>query len=144
MKAYIIGDRLLVDRFRRLVNNRFAEAFGYIHFEPPFSYRSYSYAFANIPPDRPILQYMVDDLCTRWPDDADEDALDEASLQAFNDLPKSYTIQAMLRLGEYERNSDKARRRRCYYEHESEEERKDCTVGLHMKYNAVLDYGAFE
>jgi hypothetical protein len=91
---------------------------------------------------------MVDEHCLQWAqddgDEADEGAYDKASLQALNELPKSFMLRVMRRLGEFKRDIDEARGIRCYYEHESEEERKDCTVGLHMKYNAVLDYGAFE
>jgi len=105
VKAYVLGDRILVDKFRRLVNNVFADALKKDWFAEPARLKSFSYAFLNIPSDRVILQCMVDDHCVYWPeniteydfDGGDDDA--EATLKAMKELPHNFLMRAMLRLG---------------------------------------------
>ncbi|KAF2677255.1 hypothetical protein K458DRAFT_396149 [Lentithecium fluviatile CBS 122367] len=62
VQAYVLGDRLLVPGFRRPVNKFLVyiieDKEERIFIYPP--YKMATWAFDNIPVERPVLQYMVD------------------------------------------------------------------------------------
>ncbi|KAH7084927.1 hypothetical protein BKA63DRAFT_484941 [Paraphoma chrysanthemicola] len=139
LKAYVFGDRFLVKSFRRQVNNTFVHHIGLGWFSLPTRYEGFSYAFANIPSDRPILQLLVDEHCGEW-DKGDEN--DDTKLSAFNNLPPKFLIRAFRRIHEMtEKELD--RENWCYCEHESDKDKTDCET-QHMRYDERLDFGTFE
>ncbi|KAF2035560.1 hypothetical protein EK21DRAFT_53931, partial [Setomelanomma holmii] len=108
VKAYEFGDRFLSLSFRCQVNNAFAQAVNDCYFDAPTHYECLSYAFDRIPSNRPILQLLIDDLCTTWSELYDED---DTKLQAFRKLPPQVLSRSFLRLQEM-RMRDLARTQR--------------------------------
>jgi hypothetical protein len=147
VRAYVLGDRLFIDRFRRLVNNRFTDSQGTDYFAEPARFETFTYAFNNIPADRPMLQFMVDDHCDIWPelkdDYGDGNPEQKAILTSFNELPKAFLIRAMRRMSDFRYGRPDGYGFECYHEHESDEQKEDCGA-FHMKYDKMLDYGFFE
>jgi hypothetical protein len=98
------------------------------------------YAFTNIPCDRPILQFLVDDFCDHW----DKEADDELEVGAQKQFPTAFTLRVMRRFSEKLDLSTQiwVEAKRCFLEHASEEEKEACSAA-HMKYNKVLHFGCF-
>lgn len=140
----MFGDRFLIKPFRKQVNNAFAVAIEGSYFDPAMRYKSIGSAFANIAVERPILRLLVDNHCCCW--DAIEDKYDaEAGLRELGQAQPNFFLRSMRRLREMK---DQGRKRLpmqlwCYYEHESEGDKKACKK-RHMKYNEKLDFGTFE
>lgn len=94
VKAYAFGDRFQMEAFRRQVNNAFVDAISKSYFPPFIRYESSSYAFNNIPLDRPILQLLVDKHCQVWHSKEGGDS----NLKAINELHPKFLLRAMRRL----------------------------------------------
>jgi hypothetical protein len=130
--AYVLADRLLIDRFRRLVGNYFVNCLKRDWFQEPARFETFSYAFENIPSDRPVLQLLlVNDYCDYWPEGKDDyddsDPEDKANLRALNELPRAFLMRAMRRMGDFRNGRpNETAHKRCYHEHGSEEEQKAC------------------
>jgi hypothetical protein len=142
VKAYAFGDRFQMEAFRRQVNNAFVDAISRSYFWTVIRYHSSSYAFNNIPLDRPILQLLVDEYCQVWDSTEGNEDLD---IKALNELHPKFLLRAMRRLGEMKEKSwdTLPMSTWCYYEHESYEQKTACTK-RHMKYDEGLDFGTFE
>jgi hypothetical protein len=141
VKAYVFGHRFQIEPFRRQVNKAFVDAIPERYFWPFMRYESSSYAFNNIPLDRPILQLLVDEHCQVW--DSTEEG--DLNIKAINELHPKFLLRAMRRLRQMKEKSWNTLPMDtwCYYEHESDEQRTACTK-QHMKYDERLDLGTFE
>lgn len=135
VRAYVLGDRILVPTFRRKINNLFVGLANYVTKYPTDLLPIVTYAFANISGDRTILQYLTNKFCESWsPEwntDNDHDALGK--------FPPTFTIRvikryAYLRHGNYEG---------CYVEHATVQEEESCGKA-HIQYlGSAKDYGFF-
>lgn len=136
VKAYVLGDRILVPTFRRKINNLFVGLPNYVTKYPTDLLPIVTYAFANIPGDRTILQYLTNKFCDRWCPEWNSDN-DHNALGKF---PPTFTIRVMkryayLRYGNYGG---------CYVEHATVQEEESC-VKAHMQYvGGAKDYGFFD
>jgi hypothetical protein len=134
VKAYALGDRILASTFRREANNALIDV--RLSMGVPSSLLpTATYAFANIPSDRSILQFLVNRFCYGWAPqyiaDADEDALSE--------LPPAFTVRVMKRLAYLRHGKFEG----CYIEHSTDEEKKSCKKP-HMEFvGGEFRYGYF-
>ena len=99
---------------------------------------TYQWAFANIPADRLILQFLVNNFCSDWleKNDADNNAL--------NDLPQAFTVRVLRRYSQLVKMSEEERSKtNCYREHSSKAEQENCPTGLHMEWDASREFGDF-
>lgn len=129
IRAYAFGDRYLSPVFRRAANNQFTDDLGRIFWVGGPHRQSVAYAFANIPSNRVILQRLVDDFCDGW----DENYLDDYGADAMNELPPAFPRRMPQCF--IERGQILARiphKKRCYHEHESDEDKEYCK-DLHMR-----------
>ncbi|CAO2658682.1 Nn.00g064050.m01.CDS01 [Neocucurbitaria sp. VM-36] len=141
LKAYAFADRFLVPEFRRAVNNSLVDDIQEWKWMIPLSEMSglAQEAFANIPSDRPILQFLVDK--------AGFGAAEcyEAFGGSMDDLPRAFLQRLIRRLDEElrrERAHENESKSRCYYEHASKKEQEACR-DLHMEYDEEKDFGFF-
>ncbi|KAF2035578.1 hypothetical protein EK21DRAFT_107099 [Setomelanomma holmii] len=116
VKAYMFGDRFLASRFRREANSAFCTSLTCGSLDGPIRWQTVEYTFANIPPERPILQRIVDEHCQYWEqqDEEDEDLADQ------QDLPYDFLVRVMKRHSEL-RGTDISCVK-CYLEHVNDEE----------------------
>jgi hypothetical protein len=136
VKAYVFGDRFLAPEFRRGVNNASVKhiPLGRSFFDEAGCF-SVDYAFENIRPSSILLQHLVDMYCTVW--NACDDEFDATT---FDNLPNRFLRRVMKRLKDAGHGTGK---RRCYLEHASEQETKNC-LALHMTYLSFVDIAYFE
>lgn len=59
LRAYVLGDRLLAHRFRRVLNNAIVKYDALWSVDREDAETAVTYAFDNIAPERPILQFIV-------------------------------------------------------------------------------------
>jgi hypothetical protein len=135
LKAYNLGDRILASAFRRQVNNNLIGRrlnFG----APSRRLLMITYAFANIPNDRNILQFLVNKFCNNYDpvDDEDEEEDD------MSNLPPAFLVRVTKRLA-YVRNG--VAENGCYVEHATDGEQKSCKQ-RHLKFcGGENGYGYF-
>lgn len=143
VRAYVLGDRLIIHSFRRLVNNVFANLLGFGYTMILARYQMIAYAFDNIPSERPILQGLVDTHCSERSNHVVRNRTCRDEDEALKVLSKDFLIRATCRFGECHRAfAHKIPKARCYYEHESEAQKKACTKS-HMVYDQALGTGFF-
>ncbi|KAJ8111033.1 hypothetical protein OPT61_g6274 [Boeremia exigua] len=134
LRAYVLGDRLLAEEFRRLTNNHLVEGDSTVGFNPMESLPSIEWAFENIRSDRSILQYLANEFCNNWfPEGDDTDDID-----ALSKLPTKFVLRLLRRLG-YLRQSSIEEGKTCYLEHFTEAEEKACEK-THVQYSELEDY----
>ena len=139
IKAYAFGDRFVVPKFCRAINNFFTDTLGYCYYSCPAGRRSTSYAFRNIPSDRIILQRLVDKYCASYAADAIG-----YGLEGMGDLPVAFLRRVIHRFQELSKMSAREKAKaRCYLEHTSDEEKGECS-DLHMRYDEKTDLAYFE
>ncbi|KAF1358717.1 hypothetical protein EJ07DRAFT_122576 [Lizonia empirigonia] len=127
IQAYILGDRLLAPAFRRAVNSIAVSTWPMEGSSARALLPIYRLAFANIPADRLILQFLVNDFCFDWREQIDDDNT------ALNDLPQYFTVRALRRYSEIVKMSEEERNKKhCFLEHSSKEEQDSCSKGLHL------------
>ncbi|KAF2625438.1 hypothetical protein BU25DRAFT_473406 [Macroventuria anomochaeta] len=75
IKVYALGDRLLAAPFRRAINDWQVDSCLIIEldFLPDHLLPIVEWAFGNIPPDRVILQCLIDTFCKHWSQAEDDD-----------------------------------------------------------------------
>lgn len=133
VQAYSLGERLLAPAFRRDINNLFVAMFTPCH--PRDWQPAVKYAFANIPNDRVILQFLVNVFCRDW-DPVEDCEDDQLTLLVF---PAEFTARVMMRYAYMPKDGPKE----CYIEHASEEEKKSCAK-VHMVFiDSRVGYGYF-
>jgi hypothetical protein len=140
IKAYAFADRFCVSGFQKTVNivvvTKEHESILMLENTLPVV----NYAFAYIPAERPILQYLVDYFCTRWREHLD--LPEEIDMQ--KSLPNAFTMRSMRRFSEMLRQPEKAKMsNNCYLEHASNAEKKKCKQ-KHMKYHEEREFGYFK
>jgi hypothetical protein len=137
LKAYVFGDRFLLPTFRQAVNNFFVRVLTDTCFLKPYRWLAISYAFANVPADRLILQLLVDECCNEWHEGIDT----EEDFVAQRKLPAQFLLRVMRRSNEMRHDINTSTR--CYEEHGSEQEKARCRC-VHMMYDEDADYGYFK
>ncbi|KAF1955499.1 hypothetical protein CC80DRAFT_564151 [Byssothecium circinans] len=136
VKCYALGDRLITPAFRRMICNFIVDG---PRLEPMVIYQFAITAFERLPTECVILQYIVDGHCTHWKQGKDNAKTKQLEQQ----LPHEFLRRVMRRFGEMREEKEEVQaKRRCYYEHTTEEQ-EDCD-GLHMHYDEDTDYGYFE
>ncbi|KAJ4378281.1 hypothetical protein N0V86_005981 [Didymella sp. IMI 355093] len=134
VKAYALGDRILALTFRREANNTliiFGSCMGF----PSTLLPTATYAFANIPSDRSILQFLVNQFCKCW----DPEYIINTEEDALSELPPAFTVRAMKRLAHLRCGKLEG----CYIEHSTNEEKKSCREP-HMEFvGGEFGYGYF-
>lgn len=122
-----LGDRLLAPAFSRAVNNISVSTWPILGSSARALLPIYRLAFANIPADRLILQFLVNDFCFDWREQIGDDN------SALSDLPQSFTVRALRRYREIMKMSEEERNKKhCFLEHGSKEEQDSCSRGLHL------------
>lgn len=136
VKAYVFGDSFLAPEFRRAVNNASVKhtPLGISVFDE-LGCLLVDSAFKNIKPSSVLLQHLVDMYSTAWDEDKDEFAA-----STFDKLPNSFIRRVIKRLKDADDGTGK---RRCYLEHASEQETKNC-LALHLTYEEAADIAYFE
>lgn len=95
-----------------------------------------TFAFANIPHDRTILQFLVNDFCSRW----NQELSNETDTQALMAFPPAFSAQVARRYAYCNRGKTYDG---CYVEHTIEEEQQACKK-THMEFvGGGTDYGFF-
>ncbi|KAH7084945.1 hypothetical protein BKA63DRAFT_559619 [Paraphoma chrysanthemicola] len=133
LEAYVFGDRFLVPQYRHEANKQFSAvltrhgAFG------TKRWQINQYAFTHISSERPILQHIVDDHCRDWSPDDDV----KEDLAAQQNLPYKFLLRVMkrqsTRLQTIRMQDILQDGLRCYIEHDSDKERKECGQ-MHLYY----------
>jgi hypothetical protein len=96
-------------------------------------------AYANIPADRPFLEFLVDRYCQYQLSCVRHD------LAMIHQLPHTFLIRTLRCMSEIHSGNVKARIHlyaRCYREHATKKEKKECPKA-HMKYCSKTGYGYF-
>ncbi|KAH7389503.1 hypothetical protein DE146DRAFT_791525 [Phaeosphaeria sp. MPI-PUGE-AT-0046c] len=141
LKAYAFGDRFLIPPFRRAMNQAVQEGVRATAMHPEVMVNFITWAFENIPSDRPVLQLLVNEFCQDWtvPDsDNDTQTLDFVALRDFS---SAFTFRAMLRYRELSNPLAVTwHKKGCYLEHASGEEKMACGR-YHVQYSQERDYG---
>jgi hypothetical protein len=97
------------------------------------------WASENIPPERPILQLLVDQFCAEWHDDFSQ----EADTQDLVALPGKFCARAMRRYCQLSiRPLEHAKMKDCCYLEHTDDELRSCTK-VHMDYDADKEFGYF-
>jgi len=139
LKAYVFADRFLAHGFRCAVSKRLSDHVRFIDLEEPLCWKVFSYAFSNIPLERPILQHLVDDFCYEYIDFPGEEGHD---MTAEVNQPREFLMRVMRALPSTRVNELEILSGRCYYEHASEKEEEACRK-KYMVFDEVKDGGYF-
>jgi hypothetical protein len=146
IKAYALDDRLVAPVFLHYVNDKFIQFYsqhkGYLAVERcPLI----ELAFNNIPLDSVVLQFLVDDHCTRyWFWRSTRGVENEVRLSAIEDrlppqIPASYhERQKNLKIT----TTGEKLAGRYYREHATNSEKCNCKA-KHMRNDALVDFGFF-
>jgi hypothetical protein len=145
INAYCFGDRILAPGFRRAMSKAIADDLIHDDLDIDQVQELIDCAFDSVPVDSPILQLIVDRFCATWCEKCD-DTIDVDTLSSF---PKRFMMRAMRRYSELwvvtpEDEENEKKVVRCYYEHDSGEEKKKPCPHQHMVYNKKRDFGYFE
>lgn len=115
IKAYVFADRFLVPVFRRAINNSLVETvFANACLTEADNILSWAQeAFPNIPPNRPLLQLIVDQHCKHWKDCCERPG------SGLKQYPVAFLVRTMRRQSEIieAKNCRQSGGQRCYYEH---------------------------
>lgn len=119
VEAYALGDRILASTFRRQANNTLI-GLEISEIEIPTRLQPIvTYAFANIPNDRSILQFLTNKFCKYYdPEDDDDEQQD-----ALSELPPAFIVRVIRRLAYLRRHGAL---KGCYVEHATDEEKMSC------------------
>jgi hypothetical protein len=116
LKALVFGDRFMVPKFYREVNNRLIERL----IEMPSSYANIIYAFDNLTAKKPLLKVLVDAHCDFWEPGRDDDA--DIALKA--KLPREFLLRVM---DAYAEGATAEDMNVCdYHEHKNDDEKAKC------------------
>ncbi|KAJ4333155.1 hypothetical protein N0V95_009494 [Ascochyta clinopodiicola] len=138
IRAYALDDRLLAPTFRRAVNSVIVSDWHAEVRDAVTLALTYQWAFANIPADRLVLQFLVNDFCDFWHERRDAD---NVGMKGF---PHAFTLRVVRRYSQLVQLSvKKPVKTHCYIEHSSKKEQDDCETELHMTYDAEKDFGNF-
>lgn len=133
VKAYALGDRLLAFGFRRAINNHVVGPYGGIAIAPRAYVPAVRWAFENIPCERPLLQFLVNDFCANWY--AKHDNKDD--VEALRQFPMTSIMRAMRRYSLAREDEGDG----CFLEHATVAERRSCKH-THPEYTTGHDgYG---
>jgi hypothetical protein len=139
IKAYVFADRFLAIHFRQEVSEAFHVHITDHAFNGTTQLLVVKHAFAHVPPERPILQLMVDDHCHCWHEDWDS----PDDIQAQQKMPRSFSMRVTRRLSElYQSSSLEVKKERCYVDHALAQEKESCKLA-HMVYDKIRDFGRF-
>jgi hypothetical protein len=139
LKAYALGERFDIPAFSCAANNLFANNIPLYYPVHQSGLSLACYAFQNIRSDRVILQNLVDKYCVSYDFDGSG-----YSLEGMGDLPIKFLRRTIHRFQELsEMSAREKRERRCYLEHDLDEEKKECGA-LHMWYVEEFDLAFFE
>ena len=135
VKAYALGDRLQAPGFCRTTNNSLFDHRCSIDFGPKAILPVVKWAFANIPADRIILQFLTNYFCEDWISckDNTEDVL------ALKDFPPEFVARVLRRFCRV-KASTYNHSHYCYLEHASKKEAADCTFSMHAEFDEAMDY----
>tara|TARA_R110002003_G_scaffold52_18_gene4482 strand:- start:8409 stop:8876 length:468 start_codon:yes stop_codon:yes gene_type:complete len=136
-QAYCFGDFIIAPGFRTAMNKAIVDDIGWGTARPSRFRPLIEYMFANITSDRPVLQLLVDEFINSW--DAKKDDADD--MQCLSEFPRAFVTRMLISFSRDKRASQEDRKkRRCYLEHGTEAEKKDCRK-LHFHYEAKTDSG---
>lgn len=147
IKAYGFGDRFLIPEFRRAMSYEIIEGMQNEMQVLMNVAEAITWAFKNISPHRPLLQFLVNKFCDEWSDSGYLNAKAEA--QALRTLPPEFTARVMRRYRELHDESvltddckslDSDCLEACYLEHVSKVEMWGCGKS-HVYYDVDCDYG---
>lgn len=136
LRAYALGDRVLALNFRHDVNNSYIQRRNFFSMKPTNLLPRMTFAFANVPDDLFILQFLVNDFCLRC--DPDTGLRPDAS--APMNFPPALTARVIRRHGCCGREN---KYDGCCLEHASEEAEQACEK-THMGFAGEgIDCGFF-
>ncbi|KAJ8111028.1 hypothetical protein OPT61_g6273 [Boeremia exigua] len=130
--AYALGDRLLAPAFRKAINNIIVSSRPMSGVTIATLMPVYSYAFANIPDNRPLLQFLVDDFCENWIEEFDTDS------DVLHDLPPAFLARVLRRYSQKAHATTLC----CHLEHADGSEQQNCGLA-HMVYDEKRECGGF-
>ena len=93
--------------------------------------------FEQIPKDRAVVQFLVDEYCHNYQNNGERDE---------GTLPREFLLRCMRRLKDMAsepQGDHRARLQRCYLEHTIEGEKEACPK-LHMRFDQDVGHGYFE
>lgn len=122
VQAYVLGDRLLIPTFRRIINNIVVDTAPIANeHEIQFVLPAVERAYDNIPSSRIILQFFTDEFCKHWSDEWDDDP------KALKQLHPDALVRILRRYNRLNRMTAQEKELDCcYYEHASEQEKDLC------------------
>jgi hypothetical protein len=143
--AYVLGDRLLAANFRCAITKDLTQMLKTHHFWNAAGVETVIFAFKNIPADRVILQYLVEDYRYHW--NASTCAWirkEEYAVAAQASLPAPFLLRVMRSYHEAEcQRGLKKEKGRCFEEHVTQGEESECDQ-KHMFYDYEKDHGYFD
>lgn len=137
--AYALGDRILASAFRRQANNTLI-GLTFNFEEPSRILQTITYAFANIPKNCNVLQFLTNKFCGSYGPGFDDEGTD-----ALSELPLAFSVRVIKRLAYFRDGDlyDVYLYDGCYIEHAINEEQKSCKK-LHLKFfDGENGYGHF-
>ena len=122
IKALAFANRIMAPGFQRAINAAIVDC--HIPIQTPY-YEAVIFAFANLPPNDPILTLLVELQYRGYTQDSDTHENGEIERQAL--LPHEFLLRVMLRLGKSVGNRGIIPLSACdYHGHATDEERMTC------------------
>lgn len=131
LKSYVLGDRLLASGFRLAIHNYFVNTMQ--RYNSPRTHDYYAlvvYAFAHIPSDRLVLQFL-DYHCNRWRS-IYGGYMDDSEAYAQLKLPRAFILRTMHQLSDFQDMKPEEKWDRCHEEHDSDKPKEQCWL-LHIE-----------